>query len=213
MRDPALIRDLDAHASTLEGYLFPDTYSFPKGTSERQIVAAMVGAFRTHFDAVLAPARPWPTEISRLSQLVTLASLVEKEAQAASERPLIAGVYLRRLRLGMLLQADPTVIYAKKLRGEWAGNLKRSDLAMDDPYNTYRFPGLPPGPICSPGLASLFAASRPTDEGALYFVSRNDGTHVFAATLREHNENVAEWQKRYWQRKWGAKRGAPAPPE
>jgi UPF0755 protein len=212
MRDPAPIHDLDPQATTLEGYLFPDTYSFAKGTTERQIVLAMVGAFRSRLDTALNPAQPWPAEISRLRQLVTLASLVEKEAQAASERPLIAGVYLRRLRIGMLLQADPTVIYAKKLRGAWDGNLRRADLSMADPYNTYRFPGLPPGPICSPGLASLVAASRPRDEGALYFVSRNDGTHVFAATLGEHNENVAEWQKRYWRRPWGAKRGAAGPP-
>jgi UPF0755 protein len=213
MRDPASMRDLDPQASTLEGYLLPDTYSFPKRATEQEIVLAMVGAFRARFDHLLALARPWPAEISKLRQLVILASLVEKEAQAASERALIAGVYLRRLRIGMPLQADPTVIYAKKLRATWDGNLRRADLALEDPYNSYRFPGLPPGPICSPGLASLVAASRPTDTGALYFVSRNDGTHVFATTLREHNENVAEWQKRYWSRKWGAKRGAAGPPE
>ena len=133
--------------------------------------------------------------------MVTLASLVEKEAKAAEERPLIAGVYARRLEIGMALQADPTVIFIRKRRGDWDGNLRRVDLEIDDPYNTYRYPGLPPGPIASPGLASLVAAAAPAETRALYFVSRNDGTHVFAETLAEHNRNVQEWQKLYWRRR------------
>ena len=213
MRDPSAIRDLDPRASTLEGYLFPDTYSFAKGTSESEIVATMVRGFRSRYTAEVAPLRPWPAELPDLRALVALASLVEKESSAAVERPLVAGVYTRRLRIGMLLQADPTVIYARKLRQNWNGNLTRADLQLDDPYNTYRFPGLPPGPICSPGLASLVAAARPQDEGYLYFVSRNDGTHVFASTLSEHNANVLEWQKRYWSRRWGARAGPSGPAE
>jgi UPF0755 protein len=102
----------------------------------------------------------------------------------------------------MALYADPTVVFARKRRGDWDGNLRRDDLAMDDPYNTYRYPGLPPGPICSPGLASLQAAAAPASVDHLYFVSRNDGSHVFAATLAEHNRNVEHWQKRYWRERW-----------
>lgn len=213
MDDPTPIRDLDPRASSLEGYLFPETYFFERGASEAAIVAAMVQAFRDRYREHLEPLRPWPPELRDLRALVALASLVEKESSAAAERPLVAGVYTRRLRIGMLLQADPTTIYAKKLRGTWNGNLTREDLRLDDPYNTYRSPGLPPGPICSPGLEALVAAARPRDDGYLYFVSRNDGTHVFAATLAEHNANVLEWQKRYWQRRWGSRSGPAGPPD
>ena len=213
MDDPTPIRDLDPRASSLEGYLFPETYFFERGASEAAIVAAMVQAFRDRYREHLEPLRPWPSELRDLRALVALASLVEKESSAAAERTLVAGVYTRRLRIGMLLQADPTTIYAKKLRGTWNGNLTREDLRLDDPYNTYRSPGLPPGPICSPGLEALVAAARPRDDGYLYFVSRNDGTHVFAATLAEHNANVLEWQKRYWQRRWGSRSGPAGPPD
>jgi UPF0755 protein len=138
--------------------------------------------------------------------IVTLASIVETEAQLAEERAIIAGVYANRLRIGMPLQADPTVIYSLTLAGEYDGNLRRDDLKFDSPYNTYVYPGLPPGPIASPGLASLQAAARPADVPYLYFVSRNDGSHVFAETLREHNRNVHEWQKVYWRKKWAEER-------
>jgi UPF0755 protein len=130
--------------------------------------------------------------------VVTLASIVEKEAQVASERPVIAAVYRNRLDQGIGLMADPTVIYALKRLGKWNGNLRRDDLRLDSPYNTYRYAGLPPGPIASPGLASLKAAAEPADVTYLYFVSRNDGTHAFADTLGEHNDNVEQWQRRYW---------------
>ncbi len=129
---------------------------------------------------------------------MTLASIVEKEAQLDEERPVIAGVYRNRLDRGIGLYADPTVIFALKQLGTWDGDIRRRDLELDSPYNTYRYPGLPPGPICSPGLASLLAAATPADVPYIYFVSRNDGTHVFAETLREHNRNVDEWQRRYW---------------
>jgi UPF0755 protein len=128
-------------------------------------------------------------------EVVTLASLIEKETAQASERAIVSGVYHNRLKKGMLLQCDPTVVYALMKAGKWKGNIQKAHLQMDSPYNTYRYPGLPPGPIASPGRASLEAAVRPADVPFLYFVSRNDGTHVFAETLAEHARNVAKWQK------------------
>jgi len=129
---------------------------------------------------------------------VTLASLVEKETAKPEERPVVAAVYRNRLRIGMPMQADPTVIFALQRAGRWNGNLTRADLGFDSPYNTYRYPGLPPGPIAAPGRRALEAVVKPAAVDFLYFVSRNDGTHVFAATLAEHNRNVQEWQVRYF---------------
>ena len=134
-------------------------------------------------------------------EAVTLASIVEKETAQASERPIVAAVYRNRLAIGMPLQCDPTVIYAMIKAGRWRGNIKKADLSINSPYNTYRFPGLPPGPIADPGRASLEAAVHPADVKYLYFVSRNDGSHVFAETLAEHNRNVAKWQIRYFNKK------------
>jgi UPF0755 protein len=131
-------------------------------------------------------------------QAVTLASLVEKETARREERPLVAAVYENRLRLGMGLQCDPTVIYALQLAGKYTGNIRREDLAIDSPYNTYRHAGLPPGPIAAPGRASLEAALGPAAVDYLYFVSRNDGSHVFATTLAEHNRNVQKFQIQYF---------------
>ena len=195
MRDPARIADL-------EGYLFPDTYRFAAGTSETAVVDELVSTFRRRYRERLESR----VEPGGLRRLVTLASVVEKEARLDEERPLIAGVYAHRLRRRMPLQADPTVIYALILLDRWDGNLRRPDLRVDSPYNTYRYPGLPPGPICSPGLASLEAAAEPADTPYLYFVSRNDGSHVFAATLAEHNRNVERWQRRYWRERWAEER-------
>lgn len=252
MEDPSPIADWDPEAEDLEGYLFPETYSFPGGTSEAQIVHAMVQTFRDRFDAEIRPlldqqrATESATEAERvaihpgggaavdaekldqalaqdageaaeedaagttdddtldLRQLVILASIVEKEAGATDERPMVASVYSNRLERGMGLYADPTVIYALKKQGTWDGNIRREDLQMDSPYNTYRYRGLPPSPIASPGLASLRAAARPTDTPYLYFVSRNDGTHVFAETYAEHQKNVERWQRRYWRERRAA---------
>ncbi len=206
MGSPRLIADLDPLAQDLEGYLFPDTYRFPRGTSEEAIVGALVDNFRRKLRLEVEPLRP-PADQERptLRELVTLASIVEKEAQVAEERPLIAGVYANRLKRNIALYADPTVIFALKILGRWDGNLRRSDLQVDSPYNTYRYPGLPPGPIASPGLGSLQAAAKPAEIPHIYFVSRNDGTHVFSQTLAEHNRNVYEWQKRYWARRWAQK--------
>src|SRR5262249_43385729 len=131
-------------------------------------------------------------------QWVTLASIVEKETAQPDERPLVAAVYENRLRIGMGLQCDPTVIYALERAGRYNGNLRRDDLAFDSPYNTYRYRGLPPGPIASPGKASLEAVVHPAQVSYLYFVGRNDGTHVFSDTLDEHNRNVQKWQVQYF---------------
>jgi UPF0755 protein len=210
MRDPRPIADLDPHATDLEGYLFPDSYSFAADTREEAVVGAMVATFRHRWRAEAAPHLPGDGGRT-VREVVTLASIVEKEAKAASERPLIAAVYANRLEHRMGLYADPTIIFALKKAGRWDGNIRRDDLALDSPYNTYRFAGLPPGPICSPGAGSLAAATAPADVPYLYFVSRNDGTHVFATTLEEHNRNVATWQRRYW-RERRAQRGAASKP-
>ncbi len=201
MSEPSRIADLDPEAEDLEGYLFPDTYAFARGTGEAEIVDAMVRSFRDRLEGELAAAG-YEQSPETLRELVVLASIVEKEAALDEERPTIAGVYANRLERGIALYADPTVIFALKRLGRWDGNIRKPDLQIDSPYNTYRYPGLPPGPICSPGVASLLAALEPADVPYIYFVSRNDGSHVFATTLAEHNRNVDEWQKRYWRERW-----------
>ena len=206
LRSPELVADLDPEAQDLEGYLFPETYTFARGADERQVVATLVRTFRNRFERDVQPVLDRRQDTRSLRQVVTLASIVEKEAQKAFERPLIAAVYSNRLEQGIGLMADPTVIYALKRLGRWNGNLRRDDLRLDSPYNTYRYAGLPPGPIASPGLASLKAAAEPAEVSYLYFVSRNDGTHVFADTLAEHNENVEQWQRRYWRERRQGKR-------
>ncbi|MBI2212871.1 MAG: endolytic transglycosylase MltG [Acidobacteria bacterium] len=192
--DSTLVEDIAPEATTLEGYLFPDTYRFSPGISPTVVVGEMVKNFRKQFGEELAYIR---TGLS-VHETVTLASIVETEAKLEAERPLIASVYRNRITKRMLLQADPTVIYAMKIAGTWGGNIRKDDLRMSSPYNTYARTGLPPGPIASPGLASLRAAANPAESEWLYFVAKNDGSHVFAKTLDEHNNNVAEWQKRYW---------------
>jgi UPF0755 protein len=194
----ALIHDLDPAARDLEGYLFPETYALPRGTTATAVVAQMVDAFKN----ALTPEIRSNASAAGLSirQLVTLASLVEKETGTAAERPLVAAVYANRLKIGMGMQADPTVIYALQKAGRYDGNLRRDDLQFDSPYNTYRYAGLPPGPIAAPGKASLEAAAKPADVNYLYFVSKNDGSHVFAATLDEHNKNVYTWQIEYFRK-------------
>jgi peptidoglycan lytic transglycosylase G len=192
----APIRDLDSHARDLEGYLFPDTYTLPRHTTADELVARMV----SRFEKALTPETRRQAESRGLSvrELVTLASIVEKETGSAEERPLVAAVYANRLKVGMGLQCDPTVIYALERAGRYTGNLTRADLQFDSPYNTYRYAGLPPGPIAAPGQASLESAANPAAVPYLYFVSRNDGTHAFATTLDEHNKNVFEYQIRFF---------------
>jgi UPF0755 protein len=199
--DASLIRDLDPVAVDLEGYLFPDTYPVPRHTPAPALIAQMVRGFRAAVpEALIQDAAKQGLTVR---QVVTLAALVEKETAEDAERPLVAAVYRNRLRIGMPLQADPTVIFALQKAGRWSGNLTRDDLALDSPYNTYRYGGLPPGPIAAPGRRALEAVVRPAAADFLYFVSRNDGTHAFATTLREHNRNVFEWQIRYFREKRG----------
>ena len=195
-RNGNLIHDLDPAAQDLEGYLFPETYALPRGTAPAALIAMMVKRFRDAYPADLR-AR---AEASGLStrQLVTLASLVEKETGVAEERPIVAAVYRNRIKIGMGMQADPTLIYALQKAGRYDGNIHREDLAFDSPYNTYRYAGLPPGPIASPGRASLEAAASPAEVPYLYFVSRNNGSHAFSTTLAEHNRNVQRYQIEYF---------------
>lgn len=200
----AAIGEFDPEAENLEGFLFPDTYALPRSAGAAGTVQVMVDRFKRAFDADLRAAAVAAKMSPR--EVVTLASLVEKETAAPEERPLVAAVYLNRLRIGMALQCDPTVIYALMKAGRWHGNLTRDDLQMNSPYNTYRFPGLPPGPIASPGRSSMEAVVHPAAVPYLYFVSRNDGTHAFAATLDEHNRNVRRWQVEYFRQKRGAVR-------
>ena len=196
--DASLIRDLDPGATDLEGYLFPETYTLRRDTPASTLVQQMVGHFKKTFSADLRAA----VEAQGLTvrEAVTLASLVEKETAVGEERPLVASVYLNRKKAGMPMQADPTVIYALQRAGRYNGNIRRDDLQFDSPYNTYRYPGLPPGPIAAPGKASLEAVAKPADTKYLYFVSKNDGSHVFATTLDEHNRNVQQWQVDYFRR-------------
>ena len=205
MNDPALIEDLDPKARDLEGYVFPDTYHFARATPETEIVKELVRTFRTNYETVVLATR-LPEDERSLREVLTLASIVEKETSLDEERSIVAGVYANRLRRGIGLYADPTIIYALKKMNRWDGNLRRTDLKLESPYNTYVVSGLPPGPIASPGLQSLLAATRPDDVPYLYFVSRNDGSHVFSRTLAEHNRNVNKWKKQYWRDKWAAER-------
>jgi len=190
MQDPALLLEFALPATGVEGFLFPDTYAFETAMPPVEIVRAMLARFRRQ-TADLG-ARRAAAGLSE-TEMVTLASVIEKETGLAAERPVIAGVFHNRLRIGMPLQSDPTVIYG---RGEARGPITRADLAGTSPYNTYVHRGLPPGPIANPGRAALEAAIAPAATEAFYFVSRNDGSHVFSATLDEHNRAVRKFQPR-----------------
>lgn len=188
--DKAFMQSLGLETDSLEGYLFPETYSLVRGeTDERSIISAMTQRFLAVWNELdVADDRG----LSR-HQLVTLASIVEKETGSAGERGLIAGVFHNRLRTGMRLQSDPTTIYGIK---DFNGNLTKADLRAATPYNTYVISGLPPGPICNPGQAALEAALRPAATPYFYFVAKNDGSHQFSRTLEEHNRAVLEYQKK-----------------
>ncbi len=206
-KEVLLIAADDPAARNLEGYLFPDTYALSPHAAAADLVRLMIDRFRTvATDALLgeAHARGWT-----LRQMITLASLVEKETGRPEERPIIASVYGNRLRIGMGLQCDPTVIYALQLAGKYTGNLRRDDLMYDSPYNTYRYPGLPPGPIAAPGRTSIEAVLHPAAADYLYFVSRNDGSHEFARTLAEHNRNVQKYQVQYFRDRRAGRTGPP----
>jgi UPF0755 protein len=200
-RDSSLVAALDPAAGDLEGYLFTETYALSRQSTAHDLIRQMV----SRFVDVLTPELRATIEARGLTvrQAITVASLVEKETSLDHERPLVAAVYLTRLERGMLLQCDPTVIYALRLEGRYDGNIRRADLQLDSPYNTYRYPGLPPGPIAAPGRASIEAVASPADVDYLYFVSRNDGSHAFARTLDEHNRNVFEYQIRFFRERRG----------
>jgi UPF0755 protein len=194
-----LVEALDPDATDLEGYLFPETYSLPRDATAGDLVEAMVRQFERIFDETLR-VQAAALEMS-IREVVTLASLIQRETGLDEERPIVSAVYHNRLGRRMPLQCDPTVIYALQRAGVYDGNLTRENLRFDSPYNTYVYPGLPPGPIAAPGAADLRAAVQPADVSHLYFVSRNDGSHVFADSLREHNRNVQEYQVDYFRRR------------
>ncbi len=184
-------------AASCEGYLFPSTYHYTATTSCREFVNHMLQTFTVRYRE-LAAARQPPLGLSR-HQVVTMAAIIQKETGREEEMPLIAAVIVNRLRQKIPLACDPTVIYG--LGEKFDGNLRRRDLRDSSPYNTYRYPGLPPGPICNPGAAALKAALAPAPVDYLYFVSRNDGSHQFSRTLEEHNRAVRRYQKHRRQRK------------
>jgi UPF0755 protein len=188
-QDVALIADLDPGAKNLEGYLFPDTYRFQRHQPPSQLLAAMVKRFRQSSASIGIGGD--------YHRIVTMASLVEKETPVAADRPLVASVLTNRLAQDMPLMTDPTVIYAALLEKQYRGAIYQSDLKRDSAYNTYRHTGLPPGPICSPGIASLQAAMHPADSKFLYFVADAgaSGHSRFATTLEEHERNVNAYRR------------------
>ena len=187
MSDTALIADLAPEAKSLEGYLFPSTYQFTRTESMPEMVASMVKEFRQ-----VAREIGLTNDVGKV---VTMASIIEKETAVQEERPEVASVYYNRLAKNIALQADPSVIYAELLAGSYAGALHHQDMQVDSPYNTYRHPGLPPGPIGNPGRTSLEAAMHPAETRYFYFVSDANGHHKFAQDLEEHNKNVAAYRK------------------
>jgi UPF0755 protein len=189
MHDTALVRSIDPQAKSLEGYLFPDTYQFSRTMSMRDMAAVMVRRFQKE-----AQTLGLAEDVHRL---VTLASIVEKETAAPDERAEVASVYVNRLAKNMALAADPTVVYAAELKGNYRGAIYQSDLQSDSPYNTYKFPGLPPGPIANPGAASLAAAMQPAHTAFLFFVAAGDGSgrHHFSNNFEQHERNVIAYRK------------------
>lgn len=187
-RDEALLRALEIEAATLEGYLFPETYLLERGDTERRLIQAMVREFRRR----ALPEWQQAAQARGLDahQWVTLASIVQKEAGSVQEMPVVAAVFHNRLKKGMRLQADPTVIYGVS---DYTGRITRRHLNDPHPYNTYVIPGLPPGPIANPGAAALQATAFPSHDDYLYFVARGDGSHVFSRTLDEHNRAVRRY--------------------
>jgi UPF0755 protein len=187
--DTDLARSMGLEADTVEGYLFPETYFFPKGVSVEKIIATMVQRFWSIFTP------QWQDQAKSIGftvhQIVTLASIIEKETGAPFERPLISSVFINRLKKNMRLESDPTVIYGIK---NFNGNLTRQDLQTQTPYNTYKINGLPAGPIANPGRASLEAALYPEHTDYIYFVSKKDSTHYFSTNLKEHNRAVKKYQ-------------------
>jgi UPF0755 protein len=194
--DTALIADLSPHATSLEGYLFPNTYNFTRTQSMRDMAAEMVKEFRLRAAELgLIQSVPGQTQKEDIPTIVTLASIIEKETAVPDERPEVASVYANRLASHIALQADPCVIYAELLQGTYGGALHHDDMQFQSAYNCYHHPGLPPGPIANPGKSSLQAAMHPAETRYYYFVSDGNGHHRFAATLEEHNRNVASLRR------------------
>lgn len=196
LKSPATLDGLhaiDPSLNSTEGFLFPETYFVARWDSVQKAVLMMLDEFQKRYgqDKHKRAAELGMTTL----QVVTLASLVEKEAANDQERPLIAGVFQNRLQKGMLLQCDPTVIYAMKLTNQYNGQILSRDLKMESPYNTYMVAGLPPGPICNPGLKSILAVLYPEKTDKLYFVLKDDHTHYFSSTLEEHNRAVAQYRR------------------
>ncbi len=187
-RDPAFLLSLDLPASGLEGYVFPDTYAFAWSMPPERMLAAMVERFREQAAPLQAPRLD--AEMSE-QEMVVLGSIIEKETGVATERALVSAVFHNRLKLGMPLQSDPTALYGRDVHGAPTG----ADMAVESPYNTYLHTGLPPGPICSPGLPAMQAAVAPAKVPYLYFVARTDGTHTFSRTLDEHNRAVTQLRR------------------
>jgi peptidoglycan lytic transglycosylase G len=196
MKSPSTLAELqsiDPGIHSCEGFLFPETYFLTKTDDAQKILLVMIGQFKKKF---LPQIQTRAKELGMsVVNIVTLASLIEKETGQGSERRLISGVFHNRLKHSMLLQCDPTVIYALRLNNEYKGFITRADLQKPSPYNTYVSAGLPPGPICNPGAAAIMAAMNPETTDKLYFVSKNDGTHYFSATLQEHNRAVQQYQR------------------
>jgi len=198
--DSAPIRDIAPDAQTLEGFLFPATYELPRHPKASELTADMARKFKEQWKRVVASGATEMDPINAgehksVNHIVTLASLVERETPKPEERPMVASVFENRLRKGMRLQCDPTVIYGIERLGKYNGTLTGEDLTFDSPYNTYEHGGLPPGPIGNPGEASLRAALHPADTKLLYFVANTQGGHFFSATLAEHNKNVVKYHR------------------
>jgi UPF0755 protein len=191
-RNPVLIRDLAPQAPTLEGYLFPATYRITRSTTVQQLCVMMTDQFRKQWRELQDFAHSKP-----VNEIVTLASLVEKETGRPEDRPVVASVYENRLRKGMALDCDPTTIYAALLDQRYRGTIYRSDLDSDNAYNTYKHPGLPPGPIANPGVASIKAALAPAETAYLYFVAKPNGSggHQFSETIEQHNLAVQQYRR------------------
>lgn len=194
-KDRVFVASLGIKAETLEGYLYPDTYKFPRPVKAREVLVAMVEQLRQVVGLDLL-ARMQELKMT-MHEVLTLASVIEKETGSGGERPEISAVFHNRLKKHIPLQSDPTVIYGLPV---FDGNLHKKDLSSPSPYNTYRVQGLPPGPIANPGIQAIRATLYPSDSRSLYFVSRNDGTHQFSATLIEHNQAVEKYQKRPFRR-------------
>ncbi|HUJ31834.1 MAG TPA: endolytic transglycosylase MltG [Candidatus Acidoferrum sp.] len=193
--ETSMIADIAPQAKSLEGFLFPSTYEFTRHTTCEQVAKRMVQDFRSVWETLEPPGSQALPQGFTVEQVVSLASLVERETPNPNERPLVAGVFYNRLRKGYRLQCDPTVQYAIELTGHSERNVRPGDLRVDSPYNTYEHRGLPPGPIANPGEASLKAALAPTATDYMYFVANGEGGHSFSRTLAEHNRNVAHLRR------------------